>query len=669
MAHVVTSRIDTPPRTVSETRLQKDLDKDGFPRPENMAQEITEARNGKSLHYRRWDLALNVLAGFHDVVLSNDRTRWVIPDRRRIPRRRKVNLTLNLYRNTLAALQVQTPHFAVSGGTPSTDDISKARISQMALHHWFHRERIVTRANRLNAWLASLGNGGIWSFWDPDAKRIRTEAVSPYDIFFEDGVDDPERSSWLALRQYATLQNLHEQGETHLSGAALDQWMHTISKLTPARRHYANEDLTGHNPPPRYEMYDIWFHDGSWDFGRRRHVILVGDQYLWKDETPDSPVPLEFMRYTELPKEPWGIGMVWPIIDSQRDYNDLRHQISKTVKMMANPKWLVDIASGVNPRQLNDEVGGIVIHHGPKPEQVVLQGLPNYAMDHQVRIVSDMQSSVGRHSTSLGQRAVGVESGKHVQQLAAMDATQLEATLAQVKSGFQRHAKAVLALMKEHWTRAKTRALYDEYGRLVHDTMKGTQIVDDPEVIIDAHSFFKHTALEKERQIRMDVQIGLMDPIEARSQIQMRSWGKEQYKKTMGLRAAKETLEALKGNRNEPNAANWVRAEVMPFDDLESIIEVFHEYMQSPDYREIPEPLQEYLRDWILDVYQLQQQTQMQMMGGQGLPPTAPGAMATPAAGSPGPGPGGRSPSTMNPEEGLSHRSEALASLPHGGGM
>jgi hypothetical protein len=372
--------------------------------------------------------------------------------------------------------------------------------------------------------------------------------------------------------------------------------------------------------------------------------------------------------------------MVWPIIDSQRMYNDLRHQIAKTVSMVANPTWFVDPASGITPEMFTNETGGLIYANGSLvPQQGRLESMPNYVMDHQQRIVSDMQSTIGIFSTQLGQRAVGVESGKHVQSLAQQGSSQLGLTQTNIIEGFARHAKCLLGIMQRRFTRKRTESLFDEHGRIIHQTLKSTDIVKDAEVFIEADSFFRAGAIDRERRIRNDVQLQLIDPQTAKDQLRLRDFGRPAFQKTLGLLHARQLLEGVLSNQGNPDASAWTTIEVWAIDDIDSIVDVFMEYVRTPQYYDLDEALQDYIRDIIVTLTtfgqgdQAYQAAQQQQQAYPHVASQQTGAPVAPSAALPSPnapaGQGPRSPASMPDEEALSHGAEAPMTTSYGGAL
>lgn len=553
--------------------------------PQNIKTIISESHQEKTSERRLWDLSLKFLEGRqwldYDKRLAQYVTQKTGSDGQT---RVTVNLLLNIYRNILSRLALSYPSVAVIPASPSNDDIVKAKSSETALRYYWQSDNIKEVMEETIKWLLTCGTCALHTYYDPDADSVKTRSVGPYDVFFEKGVIHPDDSQWVALRTYVTKSALKEtfpdkadEIETSSTGFG-DENYGTVSTGTS-------------NDPPsdRVELFDIYWKDG-------RYAMVVGGTYLFKEkERATETFPIQIIRYSEIPRRLWGVSLLAPLLDLQMLYNKARSQVVHNVELMGNPKWLVPKTSGVSAQSMTSRPGEKIYYNpaGGAPTQIAAAPMPAYVMDNVMRIQGEMSDVAGVHSVTLGKRAVGVSSGKAMQVLSEQDTSQLQITQQAIENGVQAMAKCVLELMKTYYAEPKMMSMLDAFGRVTFESIQATNIVETPEVFIEAGSLFREESQDRDAKVIELLQLGLIDPATARDEISFRTGNAFISEQVRGMAHAREMLEAVRAGMD---------IEIFLHDDLEAFKKVFNEFMATTAFYEQPAERQNYMRDILVSI-------------------------------------------------------------------
>jgi len=548
--------------------------------PDNMGSQIEASRNDKTTYGRVWDLCTMFLEGRQWLDFDRDRAAYLINQRARPDgsQRQTVNLLLNIYRNIMARLTLSYPSIAVIPSSPSNDDIIKAKSSEIALRYYWNREDVQDKVHTALQWLLVTGTTAIHSFYDADDDVIHSEPVSPYDLFFEDKVTNPRDAQWIGIRSY----HVQEDVEKAYPGKAEE-----VAAAQTGSQDDSGLDYELHTvPDDRVELVEVYWRDG-------RHAILAGNVYLYEGTWKTKTFPVQIIRYTEVPGRLWGIGLMQPLLDLQRLYNEQRTQVVHNVKLMGNPKWAIPKTAGVNSSSMTNRPGEKIYYNpaGGPPSQIQPVPLPGYVLDSITRTQAEMHDVAGIHSVSLGKRAVGVSSGKAMQVLTERDTSQLQETQTNVERAIREMAKVVLELMKVHYTEPKMARMLDQTGKVVYEAISSANIVEDPEVFIEAGSAFRFDARDRDQHVMELFQAGLIDPESAIQELSFRTGNAFITERVQGLAHAKKLLEATK---------EGYEIEVFRTDDIKSMIKVFSDYVRTDEFYALPEERQLYIRDVVV---------------------------------------------------------------------
>ena len=205
------------------------------------------------------------------------------------------------------------------------------------------------------------------------------------------------------------------------------------------------------------------------------------------------------------------------------------------------------------------------------------------------RVQAEMMDVSGIHSVSIGKRAVGVVSGKGIEALQQGDASQLQLTQQSIEQGVKKLAETVLVMMKNYYNEPTFMRMLDNSGGAVFREIKDEDIVDFPEVFIEANSLFRNELPDRDAKVLEMLQLGLIDPATALKEISFKTGGMTQMINKMGSVAeAKQLIEAIK---------KGAQIEIYNTDDTKTFGEVFQDYIRGDEFQTLPMPIQDYIGD------------------------------------------------------------------------
>jgi hypothetical protein len=545
----------------------------------DIVSKLSDAKNSKSTHEREWDLNQRFLQGQQQI--TYDRNLQSYTQRRGSSNVPTINQLLPIYRTVTSKLSASYPGIVVLPSSPSKDDIIKAQASEAALRYYWKQQKVEVIINKIVEYLLIFGNAGMLSYYDPDKDLICTKAVKPFDIFYDSGLADVEDALWVAIRCYYSKADLIEAYPDFKD--KIEKYSSGNAGNSSQQNNYANSNYV---PPDKVDIYEVYMKDGRFGF-------LLDDTYLFEGEMPENIFPFQHIKYTDIPNRLWGMSMLSPLIDIQSYYNEARGQILMNVKTMANPKWLIPKNSGVAPNAITSAAGEKIYYSpaGGTPQQVPAAPIPAYVIDNIRQLQAEMMDVAGIHSTTLGKRATGILSGKAIETMTAQDVSALQITQNNIESACAEMAKVILVLMKEFYTEPKMYRMLDNGGRVIWHQIQGTNIVDDPEISIEAGSLFQDKAEDREARTIALFQAGLIDKELALKELTYRTGNGFMVEQLEGMAHARDMLEAVRLG---------AAIEIFATDDLESFKEVFGEFIRSRDFYELPAERQDYIRDILI---------------------------------------------------------------------
>ena len=560
-----------------------------LPKAPDMKTNLDDSRQAKYRYERIWDLCLLYLRGKQHVTLDT-RSRTFVDVRYPNGQTKVViNRLLNGYRNLLAKLSMAYPGMTVLPASPSPDDITKAEAAEQALKYIWNADDVAATLEQMAAWTIATGNCGLQTFYDPDDDAVHIKSIAPFDVFYEGGVTSYEETRWAAVRTFVHRDDLAEaypDEKEYIKKLASNTG--GSSPMSQGRRFLAfGGDDSQINPKDRLEVFEIYTRGGD-------TAIMAGDRYLFKGKWTGKHLPVQLVRYTNVPGELWGMGYIQPLIEIQDLYNRARAQVIDIIENHGWPKWVVPRTSGINKQSITKAAGEKIYYNasgGPPPTQITPPPLPMHMLDNIRQLTQEIDDIGGLHATSLGKRAVGIESGKAIDALAANDMTQLQVTQRNIEKAVKIMAETSLLLMKEYYKEDKMLRMLDQTGKVVWSELQLTSLQDDPEVFLEAGTLFRDEKQDRDQKVIELLQLGLIDQKTAMRELDFKTGRSWVIQKMQSQSHARELLQGI---------LDGYPIEIFPSDDLETIEQVFVNFVQNEEYYALDDERQQYIRDVVI---------------------------------------------------------------------
>lgn len=185
-----------------------EIDPDTYEYPKNISGILADSKQDKQNITRVFDLSILYLEGRQHLFFDKTNGIFQATRLRAGQNRVVINLLLNLYRNILSRLATDYPGIVVLPASPSPEDINKSQASEVAIQYYWSTEGIKEKIHELIGWLLSCGSAALHSYYDPSDKVVKTKVITPYDIFFEQGVNSPEESEFISIRSFISKKDL-----------------------------------------------------------------------------------------------------------------------------------------------------------------------------------------------------------------------------------------------------------------------------------------------------------------------------------------------------------------------------------------------------------------------------------------------------------------------------
>jgi hypothetical protein len=142
--------------------------------PSDMRSRIGDGDTAKKDSKRAWDLSLLFLSGNQWLSYDVNLGRYeLVRPRTGANTHATVNLLLNMYRNILSRLSVNYPAVAVMPATPSVDDVTKAKSTELFLEYHWNADDVKTTLSLAFSYLLSMGTCALHTYYDPSSKQGR----------------------------------------------------------------------------------------------------------------------------------------------------------------------------------------------------------------------------------------------------------------------------------------------------------------------------------------------------------------------------------------------------------------------------------------------------------------------------------------------------------------
>lgn len=508
-------------------------------------------------------------------------------------------------RNSVASrLATAYPAMTVLPASDTMEDELKMKASQLLLRYYWNSDKIKRKLKKGTQWLTDTGNYGLHEYFDAAKNDVTTEVIAPFDLLYEPYISDSREAEWVAIRRFTTKEAI--QARFPDESEEIEEM--AVTSVSPdAYRQLGPQS----HPRDRVELWEVYTVDG-------RHMIMLGSNILWEGRTQTTLPPVQHVRYTEISGYLQGVGLVEVCLSSQIMRNRFLTQIMKNAYLIGNPKICRPSESGIESSAFASDAGEIIDYiGGHAPSFMAAPPLPDYLVSLPARLDADMDDASSQHAISQGKMS-GAKSGVAINALTENDLSPLQLVQENIEEAVQDMAVCVLQLMQKNYTEAKIVRMMDTNGSFIFQELKATDLMEDPQVFLEAGSLFRSEAGDRDTKTLEFLKAGMISPDEAKMSLSTHTVSLDMVQKMKDIRHAKDLLGAVV-QLNAPLMIN-------PTDDLSDLItlkEVFKDFMHSPDFYRLPVPKQDLVDQAYAQIGMAIQAKQQPPMppGGPQMPP------------------------------------------------
>lgn len=199
-----------------------------------------------------------------------------------------------------------------------------------------------------------------------------------------------------------------------------------------------------------------------------RLVVKTGQVVHFDDKPPveDGLIPLvPFWCYKD--RRPYADGAVKNLIPLQKTLNELDEKERRGLRLNANPGWMLDEQSGVDPDTLTDEDGIVVTKQQGTEVRRIEPGQvsPQLAMRVQ-REYEAMQRIEGVGEAVLGEAPKSVTSGTQLRRLQMQSLGRIRLKSKMIESAIYRRDRLILSRIIKYWSTERKLRVEDSSGKI-----------------------------------------------------------------------------------------------------------------------------------------------------------------------------------------------------------
>lgn len=370
--------------------------------------------------------------------------------------RKTINRTRAFVRSELAQFLSAIPSAVAVPSTAGDEDVRAAYAAEQAWQSTSETQKLRYHFSRAMWWTVVTGNGFIKTWWDNEATDkvsgqtgvIRYGAVTPFHLFIPDLREQEIDDQPFIINAYTKPLSWCQQyfGDA-LSGKNITPSANSTNSII--EEGYLNLNNQSASTPDSVVVYETWLKPGANKLMPNGGMIISIDDVIvsvYRDGMPYNHGQYPFTKFEHIPTSTfYGDSPLVDLNPLQREYNTLRSQISDAGNRMAKPQLIAAKGSIVASKITNEP--GLVIEYKagfPAPTPMPLSPLPQYYVDQQERVLSDMEDIGGQHDVSRGSAPSGVTAGTAIAFLQEADNSFRTPQYQNIEDGYSRIAQQTI---------------------------------------------------------------------------------------------------------------------------------------------------------------------------------------------------------------------------------
>lgn len=389
-----------------------------------------------------------------------------------------VNFIFSTIETILPIMTDQAPEINVVPAA-SNDGRTAEIIGEIVRRIWRNNDMDLTLPITLkNTLKYGTGIQKIW--WNPNALNglgdVAISNVDPRHFFPSPGALDIQDAHYVIFAANIPLSNVHrdfpESKELLTKGGVWDEDL-TVTKHITSQRSDAdplvgvvsNTAGTGStefvkNPEGRdglmnrdqlVTLVEMWTKEED---GSSWCTIMANGILLKHSPNPFQHNLFPFVRYTDyvIPASFWGMGEVQQLEKLQMSINQRRAQTADILRLTANPPFVADADSGINPKAMTNRPATIIYkNRGSEVNWLTPPQLPSALFTIQEMDKTDFDSISGVMDVTQGRRPVGIEAASAITELQEAAQTRIRHKVRNMEASLRAVGRQVVHLIQQFY--------------------------------------------------------------------------------------------------------------------------------------------------------------------------------------------------------------------------
>lgn len=545
--------------------------------------------------------------------------------------RMATNLAQPAVRTELAKLTKNRPVMDVLARSAGEEDMNAAKVGEKMLNNYVERQFKMARVRRrMLQWVLMCGSGGILVDWDenalgeievfhnaegepifdprlieeykqkyeqedgkPEYKKIKMgemviREVSPFELIYDFSTNYFDESNWCIYSHVYDVEEVYRRW-----GVRIQADQEAIPGVIENRL-ISRYDLTGklkEKPVTQQRLafvHQMWIKPGHPKFPDGLCLVFTKDVVI--DEKAydygHGELPIHYMGHIPLPVSQFPMSVLQQLKGPVLELSKTKSQLLENRNLMANPPWLI-------PKQLQitkeiQNRPGLRIEYNympnvPEPKPVEMPDMPKYVTDLIEQLKEDIREISGQGETSQGKVPPGARSGVAIAYLQEEDDTRLGPTVQEFEETMEGAAYHILRMMAEKYDTPRTVNIYKNHGEPEVFDFVGTMLAGAMGVVCQAGSALPRSKAAKQQFILdlWDRKIE-QDPRKVRQYLELSEGEPDEWEVDLD-QAERENHELREGE--DPGVQEWYNHPAHHY--------IHRNYMKSPDFRKLPEDIQQ----------------------------------------------------------------------------
>lgn len=444
------------------------------------------------------------------------------PRRPRYREKKTINRTRSFVRTELAKFVAQMPSAQVVPATAEDEDMRAAYAAEQAWESISNSHKLARHFKRAQWWTVVTGNGFIKTWWDESCLDpvsgqmgdIRYGSVTPFHLLVPDLRETEIEDQPFVINAYTKpVQWCKQFFAEELKGVDISPSVSSANQILEGGKLNLSASSS---QADSCILYEAWLKPGAHKLFPNGAVVLTIDDILVSitpDGLPYDHQEYPFTKFEHIPTATFYADS--PLVDTnnlQREFNQIRSEISEAGRRMAKPQLVAQKGSIVPSKVTNEP--GMIIEYRPgtqAPTPLSLTPLPQYYVEQQDRILADWEDITGQHDASKGNAPPGVTAGTAINFLQEKDDSFLAPEYESVEEGWERIASQTIQLFVQYVDvprKIKTVGADGSFDTLL---LSGEELRTGTDIRMEKGSSVAQSQAGRQAQVSNLFQIGLID--------------------------------------------------------------------------------------------------------------------------------------------------------------